>query len=233
MMTMKDCRELVKQSGSFESTATVLIWKRLLDTSCILIAIPVLLPLFISISIAIFTVSRGPVLFRQQRIGHKGRRFTCLKFRTMRVNSAIGVHQNHLSQLILSKRPMTKLDVAGDSRLIPLGSFLRSTGLDELPQLFNILRGEMTLVGPRPCLSYEFEHYLPWHKERLQALPGLTGLWQVSGKNKTTFDEMVNLDIFYARNASIWLDLKILLRTIPAVAQQAWEQNNQRKKAKG
>jgi lipopolysaccharide/colanic/teichoic acid biosynthesis glycosyltransferase len=112
---------------------------------------------------------------------------------------------------------MAKLDLHGDPRLIPGGWWLRASGLDELPQIINVLRGEMSLVGPRPCLPYEYDRYLPWQKERFSTLPGLTGLWQVSGKNKTTFDEMMHLDIHYARNKSLWLDLKILLMTVSAV----------------
>jgi lipopolysaccharide/colanic/teichoic acid biosynthesis glycosyltransferase len=111
----------------------------------------------------------------------------------------------------------------GDERLIPLGSLLRSTGLDELPQIFNVLRGEMSLVGPRPGTPYEYESYSPWHKQRLSTLPGLTGLWQVSGKNKTNFTQMVNLDIYYARNQSVTLDLTIMAKTLPALAGQVKE----------
>lgn len=114
---------------------------------------------------------------------------------------------------------MTKLDAA-DPRLISGGRFLRASGLDELPQIFNVLRGEMSLVGPRPCLPHEFERYTVWQQERVNAPPGLTGFWQVNGKNKTTFSEMIAMDIFYARHMSIWLDLKIILKTIPALIEQ-------------
>jgi lipopolysaccharide/colanic/teichoic acid biosynthesis glycosyltransferase len=119
--------------------------------------------------------------------------------------------------------PMTKLDAAGDPRLIAGGRFLRASGLDELPQIFNVLRGEMSLVGPRPCLPHEFERYGVWQRERVNAPPGLTGYWQVNGKNKTTFSEMIAMDIFYARNMSVWLDLKIILKTIPALIEQMLE----------
>jgi lipopolysaccharide/colanic/teichoic acid biosynthesis glycosyltransferase len=118
---------------------------------------------------------------------------------------------------------MTKMDNFGDPRLIPLGFLLRASGLDELPQLINVLRGEMSLVGPRPCLPYEFDVYLPWQKQRLDTLPGLTGLWQVSGKNKTTFSEMVRLDISYARNSSFWLDVRIIAGTVSALVTQVRE----------
>ena len=118
---------------------------------------------------------------------------------------------------------MTKLDVAGDPRLIAGGRFLRASGLDELPQIFNVLRGEMSLVGPRPCLPHEFERYGAWQQERVNAPPGLTGFWQVNGKNKTTFSEMIAMDIFYVRNMSPGLDLRIILKTIPALIGQTLE----------
>jgi len=175
------------------------------------------------ISLAIMVVSPGPILFRQERIGYRGRRFSCLKFRTMLVGADTAVHKSHLHSLMNSRAPMKKLDVAGDPRLIPLGALLRSTGLDELPQIINVLRGDMSLVGPRPCVPYEYEAYRPWQKERIKGLPGLTGLWQVSGKNKTTFEQMIHLDISYLRSKSIWLDLGIMLKTAPALLQQVKE----------
>jgi lipopolysaccharide/colanic/teichoic acid biosynthesis glycosyltransferase len=138
----------------------------------------------------------------------------------MRVNADTGVHQGHFSRLMDSNVPMKKLDSAGDPRLISCGLWLRSLGLDELPQLFNVLRGEMSLVGPRPCVPYEYENYAPRHRRRFEAVPGLTGLWQVSGKNRTTFEEMIQLDTYYAAHKSLWLDMKILLRTVPAVISQ-------------
>ena len=125
--------------------------------------------------------------------------------------------------MLRSETPMTKMDINGDPRLIPLGALLRSTGLDELPQLINVLRGDMSLVGPRPCIRYEAEDYLSWQKERFGTLPGLTGLWQVSGKNQTTFNEMIKLDITYVRNKSLWLDIKIILKTVPALISQVRE----------
>jgi lipopolysaccharide/colanic/teichoic acid biosynthesis glycosyltransferase len=141
----------------------------------------------------------------------------------MYVGVDVVAHQGHLSNLMTSNTPMTKMDSKGDPRIIPFGLLLRSSGLDELPQLINVLCGEMSLVGPRPCLSYEYEKYLPWQKERFATLPGLTGLWQVSGKNRTTFVEMINLDIKYARNKNLWLDLRIILQTVPALIIQMLE----------
>ncbi len=126
---------------------------------------------------------------------------------------------------------MTKLDAKGDKRLIPGGWLLRASGLDELPQLINVLKGDMSLVGPRPCIPSEFEEYLPWQRERVNATPGLTGLWQVSGKNRTTFDEMIRLDIKYARTISLGQDLKIIFSTIPALLQQIGDTLRRRKPA--
>jgi len=188
-------------------------WKRVLDVGVIFLALPVLLPLAMVVVVIIRATSSGPVLFRQERIGYRGRPFMCFKFRTMHCGSDTGSHQGHLQNLIKSDAPMTKMDLRGDSRIIPLGKLLRASGLDELPQLLNVLEGEMSLVGPRPCLPYEAEQYLPWQLERFDAVPGLTGLWQVSGKNRTTFMQMMQLDLEYARTKSLWLDLKIMLLT--------------------
>lgn len=205
-------------------------WKRALDIFLIVLALPLLLPLMAVISAIIWIVSPGPILFRQERVGFLGRRFLCLKFRTMFVGADTGVHQGHLKQLLTSDVPMVKMDAKGDPRVIPMGRILRSTGLDELPQLINVLLGDMSLVGPRPCLPYEYAEYLPWQKERFNAMPGLTGLWQVSGKNRTTFVEMIQLDIKYARIQNPWLDLQIIFKTIPALVTQVRE-NRARKKS--
>jgi lipopolysaccharide/colanic/teichoic acid biosynthesis glycosyltransferase len=195
-------------------------WKRGLDIICILAALPLLLPSMLIVAVIIKIGSAGPVLFRQQRIGFRGQRFTCLKFRTMVSEADTTVHQEYCQQLIDSDLPMVKMDVQGDRRLIPFGRQLRACGLDELPQIINVLRGEMSLVGPRPCLLCEYEKHLPWQKRRFHTLPGLTGLWQVSGKNTTTFNEMICLDLWYDRDKSLWLDLKIMFRTIPALTLQ-------------
>lgn len=195
-------------------------WKRTLDVAFSLAALPALAVLTLLMMIVTRFASPGPVLFRQERVGCQGRRFECFKFRTMTMGADTVVHQAHCRQLIHSNLPMVKMDARRDSRLIPGGWLLRASGLDELPQIFNILRGEMSLVGPRPCLPYEYECYRPAQRERFDALPGLTGLWQVSGKNRTTFEEMVRLDIHYARNKSLWLDFKILLMTVPALLTQ-------------
>jgi exopolysaccharide production protein ExoY len=205
-------------------------WKQRLDTLLIILALPILVPVALLIALLIRSVSAGPILFRQERVGYMGRRFMCFKFRTMFVDADTTTHQGHLQQLINSNTPMVKMDSRGDPRIIPFGLFLRASGLDELPQLINVLRGEMSLVGPRPCLPYEYEKYLPWQKERFATLPGLTGLWQVSGKNKTTFVEMIQLDIKYAKKKTLWWDLKIIFMTVPALIIQMIE-TRRRKKA--
>lgn len=199
------------------------LWKRALDLFCLFISLPVTLPLGLCIAAYIKLVSAGPALFRQERVGFRGRRFVCLKFRTMRVNADQEAHARHLRALMQRDAPLTKLDAAGDPRLIPGGALLRATGLDELPQLINVLLGEMSLVGPRPCIPYEYEILSEHDKQRFEAVPGLTGLWQVSGKNKTTFSQMIELDIRYARTKSLWLDLKIMARTFSALAAQVRE----------
>jgi lipopolysaccharide/colanic/teichoic acid biosynthesis glycosyltransferase len=169
-------------------------------------------------------------------VGQGGKIFTCFKFRTMQLNADQGTHQNHVKDLIKSDAPMVKLDAADDERLTRGGSWIRASGLDELPQIINILRGEMSIVGPRPCIPYEYDLYEPWQRQRFNAPPGLTGLWQVSGKNRTTFDEMVRLDMDYARRMSLWLDVKILFLTPVAIVQQVgdmWAAKRQLRKNGG
>ena len=196
-------------------------WKRVMDISFILMATPVTVPLGLIVAAYIKMVSKGPVFFKQQRVGYRGTTFLCYKFRSMRLNAETTTHQNHTAELIQkSDVPMVKMDSKGDKRLIPLARLLRASGLDEIPQLINVWKGEMSLVGPRPCTSYEYDQYLPWQKERFNVVPGLTGLWQVSGKNQTTFNEMIRLDIRYGKTQSPSLDLKIILKTLPALLEQ-------------
>ena len=199
------------------------LWKRSLDVVCILFALPAALPLMALIALAIRMCSRGPVLFHQERIGLFGEPFVCLKFRTMKVEAETISHHAHMAKLIRRAVPMTKLDVSGDARVIPIGVCLRATGLDELPQLINVLKGEMSLIGPRPCIRYEYEKLRPQDRLRFNAVPGLTGLWQVSGKNGTSFQGMIDLDIEYTRNLSLASDLKILWRTWSVFINQARE----------
>ena len=200
-----------------------------LDIFCCLVSLPALAFWASVMTVVTRLVSPGPVFFRQERVGFQGRRFKIFKFRTMTVNADPTVHQNHFNHLMKSNAPMVKLDAKQDTRLIPGGWILRASGMDELPQIINVLRGDMSLVGPRPCIPSEYDCYLPEQRERLDVLPGLTGLWQVSGKNRTTFDEMIQLDIRYARNASLLLNLKIVLLTPWALIVQIRDTRNGRK----
>jgi lipopolysaccharide/colanic/teichoic acid biosynthesis glycosyltransferase len=201
-------------------------WKRGIDIIGALAGLVVFSPFFLLIAVVIKVVSPGPVFFKQARVGRGGRQFICWKFRTMQVRADPSVHQQHVMSLIRSGtndgagKPMVKLDSGRDPRLIPLGNILRQSCLDELPQLINVLRGEMSLVGPRPCLPYEAQEYLLWQTTRFDVAPGMTGLWQVSGKNRTTFTEMIRLDILYAKQQSLWLDISILLKTVPVIIAQ-------------
>jgi lipopolysaccharide/colanic/teichoic acid biosynthesis glycosyltransferase len=199
------------------------IWKRGLDLTIVLLAWPIWFPVMILISLMIKLTSAGPVFYRQERVGYRGSRFMIFKFRTMKTNVDTRVHESHFERLIATDSPMTKLDAHGDPRLIKWGRFLRAAGLDELPQLFNVLRGEMSLVGARPCTVHEFDRYQPWQRQRVHTPPGLTGYWQVNGKNKTTFSEMIEMDIYYGRNMCVKLDLSIMARTVPAIVGQVLE----------
>jgi lipopolysaccharide/colanic/teichoic acid biosynthesis glycosyltransferase len=189
-------------------------WKRAMDLGGAVVAAIVLLPLFVAIALWIKCVSRGPVLFRQQRYGLDGKPFLLWKFRTIKTNEAPSQHELHVAGLMESDGPLKKID--DELAIIRGGALLRKLGLDELPQLINVLKGEMSLVGPRPDVL-PMERYQPWQKDRFHVLPGITGLWQVSGKNHTTFSQMIRLDITYIRQRSVWLDLVILLKTIPAL----------------
>jgi exopolysaccharide production protein ExoY len=194
-------------------------WKRMLDLCLVAMTACLWLPLMMLIMCLIKLTSPGPALYRQRRIGFRGRSFLIFKFRTMKVNAETQMHEDYVGELMRSESPLTKLD-ANDPRLISFGRFLRATGLDELPQIFNVLRGDMSLVGPRPCTDREFERYLPWQRARVNAPPGLTGYWQVNGKNKTTFSQMMRMDLYYARKMSLSLDLTILCKTLPAIVEQ-------------
>jgi exopolysaccharide production protein ExoY len=199
------------------------VWKRMMDIVLSCGGLILFSPVLLIIAAIIKVTSPGPAFLKQERIGRYGQPFAFWKFRTMRVNADAGPHQNHLNELIAADTPMTKLDVSNDPRVFPFGRILRSTYLDELPQLINVCRGDMSLVGPRPCLVYEANQYQDWHKQRFDAMPGMTGLWQVSGKNRTTFTEMIRLDIDYARNISFMLDMKILLMTLPVILWDLFE----------
>ncbi len=181
-------------------------------------------PILLLVAALVKLTSRGPIFFEQERVGLMAKPFTMLKFRTMLVNNNPALHRQFVSEFIKSgSHAVRGLDPApfkikNDPRTTSIGRFLRRTSLDELPQLWNVLRGDMSLVGPRPPLRYELEQYRSWHWRRvLEAKPGMTGLWQVKGRSRTTFDEMVRLDLQYARTRSLWLDVKILLETPRAV----------------
>jgi lipopolysaccharide/colanic/teichoic acid biosynthesis glycosyltransferase len=208
-------------------------WKRTVDMVASGIALLVALPFCCLVAAWIKMVSPGALFFRQQRTGFMGEPFKMFKFRTMKPNSDESQHRQYLAQLIAagdaksgdgSKKAMTKME--NDNRIIPGGKFIRATCLDEIPQLLNVLRGDMSLVGPRPPIPYEAEQYEAWHNHRFDAVPGMTGLWQVSGKNKLSFNEMVRLDIKYARELSPAMDWKILLKTLPAISEQVRESLN-------
>jgi lipopolysaccharide/colanic/teichoic acid biosynthesis glycosyltransferase len=156
-------------------------------------------------------------------VGYLGKVFTIWKFRTMHLNADTTIHKEYLRELINNEKSMTKLDNDRDKRIIPFGRILRVSGIDELPQLFNVLLGDMSLVGPRPCIPYEAKEFDPWQMQRFDTVPGLTGLWQVSGKNKTTFKQMMRLDIAYAKKRAFPMDMKIFLKTLPAVIDQVVE----------
>ena len=183
------------------------------------------LPLMIIIALLIHFTSEGPVLFKQERIGRLGKRFTFLKFRSMCVNNDPTIHKKYICKLIKCKDNLPGTNggnqvfkITDDPRITPIGRILRKTSLDELPQLLNVLKGDMSLVGPRPPIPYELENYDIWHRNRiLEMKPGLTGLWQVYGRSRTTFDEMVRFDIRYTNEWSLWLDIKLLLHTPWAV----------------
>jgi exopolysaccharide biosynthesis polyprenyl glycosylphosphotransferase len=199
--------------------------KRTFDTLAVTLGLILLSPLLLIVAIAIKLDSPGPVLYKQKRIGENGFPFLMYKFRSMRVDADQSLHKEHVKRLIVENLTPEQINGAEggtlkmekDPRITYVGRFIRKTSLDELPQLINVLRGEMSLVGPRPSLPYELEHYQEWHKRRLEALPGMTGLWQVKARNQVSFDEMVRMDLDYIERQSFWLDLLILLQTPRAV----------------
>ncbi|HET6449835.1 MAG TPA: sugar transferase [Spirochaetia bacterium] len=195
-------------------------WKRALDLIGASAMLATLAPVFLLVGVAVFLSSPGPVIFTQKRVGFRGKTFNLYKFRTMKTRCDEGLHNGHAGAFIRDgETAMTKLDEA-DPRIIRGGKILRTTALDELPQLLNVLKGEMSLVGPRPCIPYEAEMYKRWQTHRFDVLPGITGPWQVNGKNDLSFRRMICLDIAYCRSLSLALDLKLLLATVPAVVSQ-------------
>lgn len=197
-------------------------WKRVFDLFLLVITLPITLPIGAFCACLIMIVSPGPILFVQERVGYGRKLFRCFKFRTMRTGADTGSHQEYFRQLQRGDAPMQKLDAA-DPRLLPGARIIRALGFDELPQLLNIFAGDMSFVGPRPCTPFELRQYQSHHLERFSGLPGLTGLWQVRGKNRTTFSRMIELDIEYTRTQSIIQDIKILALTPITLAMQLVE----------
>jgi len=234
-------REKVASTTSAQIVDQVLYYfiKRLLDVTLVTLALGLIWPLMLIIALAIKFDSQGPVIFSQERVGVRRRRvngkysweqtrFTCHKFRSMKVNAEQDLHRKFVEAYIAGdqermkaiqpdKGGAVKFKLNGDPRVTAVGKFLRKTSLDELPQLWNVLRGDLSLVGPRPAIPYEVESYSPWHVRRLEAIQGMTGLWQVKGRGELGFNEMVELDIEYVEKQSFVLDLKILVGTLPAV----------------
>lgn len=197
------------------------IWKRTMDLIFVMVTATLLSPVFILICLYIKIISPGPIFFTQDRVGFLKKNFKVWKFRTMYVNADTALHLNHVEDLIKNGKPLAKIE--HDKRIIPCGNILRLLCLDEFAQLINVARGEMSVVGPRPDVPYSVKHYKQWHQRRFDTLPGLTGLWQVTGKNNTTLEEMMRLDIQYIEERSFWLDCKIILMTVPAIIDQIFE----------
>jgi lipopolysaccharide/colanic/teichoic acid biosynthesis glycosyltransferase len=213
--------------------------KRLVDLTLSILAFALIWPLMLAIIVCVKLDSPGSAFFAQKRVGVRRRRhngnvyweqvhFTCYKFRSMRADADQNLHRKFVEAYIAGddarmasvqpdKNGKTKYKLNGDPRITRIGSFLRKTSLDELPQLWNVITGDMSMVGPRPAIPYELENYSAWHKRRLEAYQGMTGLWQVKGRGELGFNEMVALDVEYADSQSFWLDIKILLGTVPAV----------------
>ena len=204
---------------------TLRVLKRIMDIAGSLAALLIFSPAFILIAILVKLTSKGPIIFKQDRLGQHGKSFKFFKFRSMYTDSNHKIHQEFMKSVISGNhdgnangetKPVYKM--TSDPRITKIGKFLRKTSLDELPQFFNVLRGDMSLVGPRPPLAYEYQEYDIWHRRRvLEVQPGITGLWQVKGRSRVSFDDMVRLDLQYVRGWSLWLDIQILVRTPAAI----------------
>jgi lipopolysaccharide/colanic/teichoic acid biosynthesis glycosyltransferase len=192
------------------------VCKRCIDMLLVALMLIAAAPVMVLIALLIKLDSPGPFFFRQARVAYGGRLFTCYKFRTMYHNADSELHRQHV-QALIRDQSLGGYKLARDPRITRVGHILRKTSIDELPQFFNVIKGDMSLVGPRPPLPYEVQVYEEWHIGRLMTVPGITGLWQVRGRSRVTFDEMVRMDLQYIAQQSLWLDLKILLLTIPAV----------------
>jgi undecaprenyl-phosphate galactose phosphotransferase len=195
--------------------------KKNLDSIIAIFLLILVSPLFMTIAIGIKLSSKGPVIYKQKRIGKNGRAFTFYKFRSMFFEKDDSEHREFVKKVWFSKENSHKTQeiyrMTNDPRVFNFGRFIRKSSLDELPQLYNVLKGEMSIVGPRPCMPFEWEMYEEWHKNRMNILPGCTGLWQALGRATVSFEEMVILDLYYISNMTLWLDLKILFKTIPVI----------------
>jgi lipopolysaccharide/colanic/teichoic acid biosynthesis glycosyltransferase len=210
----------------FDLSGPETIVKRLVDLVGAAAGLVLLAPLLAVMAVAVKLTSPGPAIFRSERVGRYGRRFRMYKFRTMLDGNDSRAHEQYLRAHIRDGRPaeITESGVRiykprNDPRVTPLGAWLRKLSLDELPQLYNVLRGEMSLVGPRPCLPYEWDLYQPWQRRRLDVKPGCTGLWQVTGRSRVRFEDMVMLDLVYAHNSTLLGDFKLIAQTIPVMVQ--------------
>ena len=196
--------------------------KRVFDVLLSSAALIALTPIFLIISIGIKLSSKGPILFKQTRIGRDGKAFDFYKFRSMHVGNDHLRHEEYVTNYIKGnidcnqKKKINVFKITDDPRIFKFGNFIRKTSIDEFPQLFNVIKGDMTIVGPRPCLPYEWDVYDEWHKKRLIALPGCTGLWQTLGRSSVSFEEMVVLDLYYISNMSLWHDFKSYLKRFPS-----------------
>jgi len=213
-----------RESGQLLVRGKPFFLKRVLDLVFASLILVVLSPLLLLVMLAIKIGSPGPVFHRQMRLGQKGKPFRFYKFRSMHVDTDEGRHRSYVKSLIKAGRPYEVdengkpfFKISDDGRITRMGKLIRKYSVDEFPQLLNVLEGEMSLVGPRPPLPHEYEDYSDWHRKRLDGTPGITGLWQVNGKNTVPFEKMVQLDIYYLKNWSLWLDVKIILRTIPTM----------------
>jgi lipopolysaccharide/colanic/teichoic acid biosynthesis glycosyltransferase len=209
-------QELIEQQPRY------VVLKRIVDVVVTLLALPILIPLFLIVAISIRLDSEGPIFFKQKRVGLNGAEFTCYKFRSMFVNSDDSIHREAFKQYkngsaLGNGESGNTHKLTNDPRITRIGRIIRKVSFDELPQVINILRGEMSLVGPRPPIPYEVQEYSERERLRLCGKPGLTGFWQVYGRSRVTFDKMVDMDITYLQQQSIWLDLKLIVLTVPVL----------------
>jgi len=191
--------------------------KRLTDLALTILSLVILSPFFFLTSILIKITSKGPIFYKSKVVGKAEKEFAWYKFRTMKINQNPTTHNEFMYEMIKKKKNEGPLKIKDDKRITKIGKYLRKFSLDELPQLVNVLKGQMSLVGPRPCSPYEYSLLEDWHKKRFSVAPGITGLWQAFGRSSVNYDDMVIMDLYYIENISIWLDLKILLKTIPVV----------------